>query len=190
MAFFVLPSLTLTNVFDDRTGTPSSGLRRQADLCRRYHPDSRCRSHCPISTVGVNYEGMIIPRYMQHLLSCREYIRLSMWSFQWRLHFLRLGQTLNCIIWVFEMNNWAVAWFEGRFVQHSVVLLTYLAGCLFTQFGVLLKIGSPSLRWGLEVAEIWCVGWTTVQFSEWHHLYDYLISTIRSLGAVRLSGDL
>lgn len=107
--FFVLPSLTLTNVFDDRTGTPSSGLRRQADLCRRYHPDSRCRSHCPISTVGVNYEGMIIPRYVQYLLSCREYIRLSMWSFQWWLHFLRLGQTLNCIIWVFEMNNWAVA---------------------------------------------------------------------------------
>jgi hypothetical protein len=67
--FFVLPSLTLTNGFDDRTGTPSSGLRCQADLCRQYHPDSRCRS------------------------SCREYVRLSMWSFQCRFHFLRLGQT-------------------------------------------------------------------------------------------------
>ena len=123
MAFFVLPSLTLTNIFDDRTGTPSSGLRRQADLCRQYHSDSRCRSHCPISTVGVNYEGMIIPRYVQHLLCCREYIRLSMWPVQWRLHFLRLGQTqtllaeriyLVAFIRVCEMNNWAVALFEGQ----------------------------------------------------------------------------
>jgi len=39
--------------------------------------------------LGVNYEGMIITQYLQHLLSYREYIRLSMWSFN--------GAFISCI---------------------------------------------------------------------------------------------